>query len=185
MRTSDYEILIVPGLSNSGPEHWQSRWERQLSTARRIEQRDWDRPDRVEWTGRIVAAVRGAERPAVLVAHSLGVIVVAHAAPHLPAGKVKGAFLVGLPDVEPDDFEPAIDRTFAPIPRETLPFPSVLVASRTDPYCSYDKAEDIAFAWGAAIVDAGDSGHLNTASGHGPWPEGLMRFAGFLKRLQA
>ena len=101
----------------------------------------------------------------------------------LPEGKVQGAFLVGLPDVERPDFIPAIDRDFAPIPRDPLPFPSVLVASRTDPHCDYDKAEDIAYAWGSAIVDAGDAGHLNTDSGHGPWPEGLMRFAGFLKQL--
>ena len=52
-----------------------------------------------------------------------------------------------------------------------------------DPHCAYEKAEDISYAWGAAIVDAGDAGHLNTESGHGPWPEGLMRFAGFLKHL--
>ena len=183
MRTSDCDILIVPGYENSGPEHWQSRWERQLSTARRVEQRDWSAPMREEWVRRIVRAVERATRPVVLVAHSLGVVAVAHAAPRLPAGKVKGAFLVGLPDVEPEDFEPAIDRAFAPIPRDPLPFPSVLVASRTDPFGAYEKAEDIAYAWGSAIVDAGDSGHLNTASGHGPWPEGLMRFAGFLKRL--
>jgi predicted alpha/beta hydrolase family esterase len=88
-----------------------------------------------------------------------------------------------MPDVERPDFIPAIDRAFAPIPREPFHFPSILIASRTDPHCDYAKAEDIAYAWGSAIVDAGDAGHLNTESGHGPWPEGLMRFAGFLKRL--
>jgi predicted alpha/beta hydrolase family esterase len=183
MRTSDCDILIVPGHTNSGPDHWQSRWERQLSTARRVEQRDWDRPTRDEWVRRIVLAVERATRPVVLVAHSLGVVAVAHAAPLLPEGRVRGAFLVGLPDVEPEGFLPAVERAFAPIPRDPLPFPSALVASRTDPTCAYDKAEDIAYAWGSALVDAGDSGHLNTESGHGPWPEGLMRFAGFLKRL--
>lgn len=183
MRTSDCDILIVPGFTNSGPDHWQTRWERQLSTARRVEQADWERPNRDAWVGEIVRAVERAKRPAVLVAHSLGVAAVAHAAPLFPPGRVKGAFLVGLPDVEVEGFEPAIDRAFAPLPRDPLPFPSVLVTSRTDPYCAYDKAEDVAYAWGAAIVDAGDSGHINTASGHGPWPEGLMRFAGFLKRL--
>lgn len=183
MRTSDCDILIIPGYENSGPDHWQSRWERQLSTARRIEQRDWDRPTRDEWVKRIVLAVGRATRPVVFVAHSLGVVAVAHAAPRLPKDRVRGAFLVGLPDLEADGFAPAIDRAFAPIPRDPLPFPSVLVTSRTDPYCAYDKAEDVAYAWGSAIVDAGDSGHLNQESGHGPWPEGLMRFAGFLKRL--
>lgn len=183
MKTSDCDILIVPGHENSGPDHWQSRWERQLSTARRITQVNWDAPSKDEWTGRIAQDVKRASRPVVLVGHSLGVVAIAHAAPLLAAGKVQGAFLVGLPDVERPDFIPAVDRAFAPIPRNPLPFPSVLIASRTDPHCEYEKAEDVAYAWGSAIVDAGDAGHINTASGHGPWPEGLMRFAGFLKRL--
>ncbi|HZH52455.1 MAG TPA: alpha/beta hydrolase [Microvirga sp.] len=183
MKTSDCEILIVPGYTNSGADHWQSRWERQLSTARRIEQESWDAPRKDAWIGRIVEDVAQARLPVVLVGHSLGVVAIAHAAPLLEPGKVHGAFLVGLPDVERPDFIPAIERDFAPIPRHPLPFPSVLVASRTDPHCDYDKAEDVAYSWGAAIVDAGDAGHINTDSGHGPWPEGLMRFAGFLKRL--
>ena len=131
----------------------------------------------------VLAVRQRAEKPVVLVGHSLGVLAIAHAAPLLPSGKVQGAFLVSVPDVERADFVPAIDRAFAPIPRDPLPFPSVLVASRTDPHCEYDKAEDLAYTWGSAFVDAGDAGHLNTESGHGPWPEGLMRFAGFLKRL--
>jgi predicted alpha/beta hydrolase family esterase len=183
MRTSDCDILIIPGYENSGPDHWQSRWERQLSTARRVEQASWDEPKRSEWVARIVTEVKRAKRPVVLVAHSLGVAAVAHAAAELKGSKVRGAFLVGLPDVENPERVPEAVADFGPIPRDPLPFPSVLVASRNDPLCDYDKAEDIAYAWGAAIVDAGESGHLNTASGHGPWPEGLMRFAGFLKHL--
>jgi predicted alpha/beta hydrolase family esterase len=183
MRTSDCEILIIPGFEGSGPDHWQSRWERQLSTARRVEQDSWDAPDRDAWTSRLIEAVRSAKQPVILVAHSLGVAVVAHAAPLLPPGRVRGAFLVGLPDLGRTDLPSAIDRAFSTLPRDPLPFPSVLVVSRTDPYCDYDVAIDIAHEWGAAPVDAGDSGHINTASGHGPWPEGLMRFAGFLKRL--
>ena len=184
MRTSDCEILIVPGLTNSGPDHWQSRWQHKLSTARRVEQDDWERPRLDAWTARLGEAVAAASKPVVLVAHSLGVLAVAHAAALLPAGKVCGAFLVALPDVEASSV-PAVEETFAPIPREPLPFPSILVASRSDPYCSYERAEDFAYAWGSALADAGDAGHLNTASGHGPWPEGLMRFAGFLSRLRS
>jgi predicted alpha/beta hydrolase family esterase len=183
MRTSDCDILIVPGLGNSGPDHWQTRWERQLSTARRVEQASWDEPLREHWVARIVTEVDRAARPVVLVAHSLGVVAVAHAASVLPASKVRGAFLVGLPDVDDKDAVPDSVLNFAPIPRDPFPFPSVLIASRSDPYCDYVKAEDSAYAWGSVIVDAGNAGHINTESGHGPWPEGLMRFAGFLKRL--
>ena len=95
-----HDILIVPGWLDSGPDHWQSRWERNLKTARRIEQDSWHAPDKDEWVGNIVKAVENAARPAVLVAHSLGVIAVAYAAPKLPAGSVAGAFLVAPPDVD-------------------------------------------------------------------------------------
>lgn len=182
MRTSDSDILVVPGLGGSGPDHWQTRWEAKLSTARRIHQDDWDRPDPKTWTARIVDAVRAARRPVLLVAHSLGVVAVARAAPSFPPEIVRGAFLAGLPDVD-DPSLPAEARAFAPIPLDPLPFPSLLVASRDDPYCAFARAEDISYAWGSALVDAGPSGHLNSDSGHGPWPEGLMRLAGFLKQL--
>jgi predicted alpha/beta hydrolase family esterase len=183
MRTSDCDIIIVPGYTNSGPEHWQSRWQRKLSTARRVEQDDWEAPAKDAWVSRLVETVAACRRPAVLLAHSLGVVTVAHAAPLLPRDVVRGAFLVAPADVDEADLIPEIERSFAPIPRDPLPFPSLLVASRSDSYCTYDRAEDLAFAWGSALLDAGDAGHLNTASGYGPWPEGLMRFAGFLKRL--
>jgi predicted alpha/beta hydrolase family esterase len=68
-------------------------------------------------------------------------------------------------------------------PRDPLPFPSLLVGSRNDPHASYAAVEDLAFAWGAAMLDAGEAGHINTESGHGPWPEGLMSLAHFLSRL--
>lgn len=182
MRTSDSDILVVPGLGGSGPNHWQTRWQEKLSTARRVEQDDWEAPDRESWTGRIVAAVQAARRPTLIVAHSLGVVAVAHAAPRLPMGVVRGAFLVAAPDVEAPG-QPAEVRPFAPLPRDPLPFPSLLIASRNDPFSTFERAEDLSYSWGSALVDAGDSGHLNSESGHGPWPEGLMRLAGFLKRL--
>jgi hypothetical protein len=184
MRTFECDILIVSGLGDSGPDHWQTRWERQLSSARRVRQADYERPDRGAWVETLVHAVASAQRSVVLVAHSLGVVAVAAAAPGFPAGRVAGGFLVAPPDL--DDAArrpPAIDPAFAPLPRDPLPFPSVLVGSRTDPYCAVERAEDLAFAWGSAFVDAGEAGHINIESGHGPWPEGLMRFAGFLRQL--
>lgn len=182
MRTSEADILIVPGLGGSGPGHWQSRWQQKLSTARRVEQEDWFEPEPESWCERIAEAVRESTRPVLLVAHSLGVVLCAQAAPAFPADRVRGAFLVAMPDVERPDM-PARLHAFSPVPRDPLPFPSLLVASRNDPYGSYERAEDFSYAWGSALVDAGESGHLNPESGFGPWPEGLMRLAGFLKRL--
>lgn len=183
MRSSDCDILIVPGLGGSDPEHWQSRWQARLSTASRVEQADWDHPDPQDWVRRLVVGVERATRPVVLVAHSLGVVATVVAAPSLPPGVVRGAVLVALPDVEDAVATPPEVHPFAPLPHDPLPFPALLVASRNDPFCSYERADEMAHAWGAALVDAGESGHLNSESGFGPWPEGLMRFAGFLKGL--
>ena len=183
MRTSEADILIVPGLNGSGPDHWQSRWESKLSTARRIEQADWDRPVLAQWIENIAAAVREATRPVLIVGHSLGVHAVAHAVPLLEPGKVRGAFLVTPPSADRLGEIADIDRAFLPIPTAPLSFPSLLVASRNDPFAEYRQTEDLAWAWGSVIVDAGEAGHINAESGHGPWPEGLMRFAAFLARL--
>jgi len=185
MKSSDVDILIIPGWSGSGPDHWQSRWESRLQTARRVVQDDWYKPSRHVWAERIVKAVRSATRPVVLVAHSAGVSAVAHAAEHLHPGEVAGAFLVAPPSERAKRAIPGMGPDFIEHRRETLPFPSVLISSATDPYCTQDEARELAEAWGSEFVDAGDSGHLNTESGHGPWPDGLLRFAGFLKSLSA
>lgn len=182
MRTSDSDIIIVPGLGGSGPDHWQSRWQTRLSTARRVEQADWDAPDRDAWVDALVEAVNASTRPAIILAHSLGVVLTVHAAPAFRAGVVRGALLVALPDVERPDTDRHL-HAFSPLPREPLLFPSLLVASRSDPFCDYERADDFAHSWGSALVDAGEAGHLNPDSGHGPWPEGLMRLAGFMRGL--
>lgn len=193
MRTSEVDILIVPGWSGSGPDHWQSRWERSLKTARRIEQQHWRDPERDAWVSRIMTAVADATRPPVLVAHSLGVAAVVHAAQKLPRGLVAGAMLVAPADVDHAASWPVTDGEtfktedtgFAPLPTAPLPFPALVIASSDDPYCALDRARDLSGQWGATFVDAGALGHINTASGHGPWPDGLLRFGSFLKGLQS
>jgi predicted alpha/beta hydrolase family esterase len=182
MRTADADILLVPGLGGSGPDHWQSRWDAKLPTARFVAQSDFDRPDLKAWRERLIEEISRAERPVVLVAHSLGVLAVAHAAPLLRDLGVRGAFLVAPPSPEVVATLP-VDPDFAAAPMEPLPFPSLIVASRDDPYAPYAESERLAGTLGAELADAGNSGHINAESGHGPWPEGLMRFAGFMKGL--
>ena len=182
MKVKDADILIIPGYTNSGPDHWQTRWQGRLSTARRVEQAQWSKPVRDEWVENVVRAIDESERPVVLVAHSLGVPTAIHAAREA-ARPVAGAFLVAPPDVANPAIRPRHLMTFGPYPRDPLPFPSLTIASRNDPFCAFDVAEDIAGAWGSLFIDAGEAGHLNAASGHGPWPEGSMTFAGFLQRL--
>ncbi len=182
MRISDVDILILPGLGNSGPGHWQRRWAERFSTGRIVEQDEWDEPDPRDWIAAIVEAVELARRPVVLIAHSLAVSALVHAAPRLPEGKVKGAFLVSPPDHESRSAPRGIGG-FGSVPRDPLPFPSLLVASINDIYVTPDRAADMATAWGSELHLAGEAGHINVASGHGPWPEGLLMFTRLMQRI--
>lgn len=184
MKVSEADILIVPGYTNSGENHWQTRWQNRLSTARRVEQAEWSKPVREDWVARLVEEVNASTRPVVLVAHSLGVSTLIHAAPEFRK-PVAGAFMVAPPEVTNPDIRPKHLMTFGPYPQVTLPFPSLTVASRNDPFGSFEHAEAMAKAWGSQLVDAGEAGHINAESGHGPWPEGGMVFAQFLSKLKA
>jgi hypothetical protein len=174
-------VLTQPGWTNSGPGHWQSLWERAHPDWRRVEQRDWELPERDEWVATLVAALTASPRPAVVLGHSIGVITIAHAAAIAPT-RIVGAFLVAPADVEAPDVAREV-RSFAPIPRARLPFPSVLVASRDDAWCSFARAQELARDWGSELFDAGHADHLHTAAGYGPWPEGLARFKAFAASL--
>jgi predicted alpha/beta hydrolase family esterase len=184
MKAADTDILIVPGLGNSGPDHWQRRWADRLETARVVEQDEWDKPMLEPWVATIERAVMMATRPVVLVAHSLGVSAVVHTAQRLKDTKVRGAFLVSPPDHEGPAIPPEVSG-FAPVPRNPLPFPSMLVVSTNDELVTVERAADMAGAWGSDLHVAGAAGHINADSGHGPWPEGLLMFTRLMQRLKA
>lgn len=183
MRASDADILILPGLGNSAPGHWQRRWAQRLATARIVEQDEWDRPELGDWVLRIEREIMMATRPVVLVAHSLAVSAAVHTARRLRDTKVRGAFFVSPPDHEGAGIPPEAV-SFGRVPRDPLPFPSMLVVSTNDPLVSVERAGDMAGAWGSDLHFAGAAGHINVASGHGPWPEGLLMFTRLLQRLR-
>ncbi len=164
-------VLILPGWQNSGPGHWQTEWER-LYGYQRVEQHDWMRPLRGDWSARLDEVVADSLTPVVLVAHSLGCILTAWWAAHSQhTAKVRGALLVAPGDVERPDLAAQI-RGWSPIARQTLPFPSTLVGSRNDPYCSFERAQALASNCGACFIDAGERGHINAESELGRWDEG-------------
>lgn len=160
-------VLILPGWGDSGPGHWQTLWEQANPGFRRVVQRDWEYPICAEWVAMLDGEIQAVGGPVILVAHSLGCITVAHwARTGVPA--VRGALLVAPPDVEHPDFPPVIEG-FAPVPRERLTFPSILVASRNDPFGDFERSRALAQAWGSRFIDAGNSGHINADAGFGPW----------------
>ncbi|HLK91726.1 MAG TPA: alpha/beta fold hydrolase [Polyangia bacterium] len=175
--------MIVPGLGGSGPAHWQTRWEALYPAHVRVEQRDWDHPRRAEWLAALASAVAGG--PVVLVAHSLGCALVAHAAAEPWSAAVAAALLVAPADVDSPAHTPPETRDFAPLPLAPLPFPATVVASQDDPYVTLARARSLARAWGAALVDAGPRGHLNADSGLGDWPEGRRHLEALVARAPA
>ncbi len=164
-------ILLLPGWQGSGPEHWQSLWQTQFAY-QRVEQHDWLQPLRGDWIARLEEVVLSTDTPAVLVAHSLGCVLVAAWAAHSRnVHRVKAALLVAPGDVEQEALRPML-ASWSPIPRQSLPFKSTLVASQDDPYCSFERAQGFAAVWGSRIVNAGAAGHINADSGLGDWPQG-------------
>ena len=166
-------VLLLPGLWNSGPEHWQSFWEREHPECRRVLQTDWEAPRRADWVAGLEAAIAGTRGRVVLAAHSASCALVAHwAAATKSADRVRGALLVAPSDVEAPSY-PAGPTGFAPMPLHRLPFPGIVVASSDDPYVSLERATLFARCWGSVLVNVGPKGHINAASGLGNWPEGF------------
>ena len=176
--------LLLPGWHGSGPGHWQRLWLDHDPSARIVEQDDWAKPDRDAWLARLAAAIDEETEPATLVAHSLGTALVAHYAARFPTDRIGAALLVAPGDADLHAADNPELVTFAPVPRDRLPFPSVLVVSRNDKLMSYERAVELGNNWGARIVDAGNAGHINRDSGYGEWPEGL-RLADELDRATA
>lgn len=169
-------ILTVPGLGGSGPSHWQTLWEQSRPDTHRVELGMWDTPHRNAWVTKLDQAIRQAQAPVVLAAHSLGCLAVAWWAELAgqPFGwPVAGALLVAPADVD-RSAAPSELGAFRPAPAKPLPFPSILVSSSDDPWIAQDRARGLAKAWGSLFVDAGPQGHLNAASGIGWWEEGQI-----------
>lgn len=186
---SRLRILMVPGIDNSGPSHWQTLWEQDDPRAQRVELGMWDRPSRNVWVNQLNHAIHASSQPTLLVAHSLGCHAVAWwAALERPiAGPVVGALLVAPPEVGAGTIDDRLS-AFAPSPNVALPFPSILVASRNDPYLRFNDARALAEQWGCRFADVGRSGHINAESGIGAWDFGRFLLdqvtarAGYLPR---
>jgi hypothetical protein len=173
-------VLTLPGWQGSGPRHWQTLWE-QRHGYRRVEQHDWMQPLRGDWVARLEDVVLSCDEPPVLVAHSLGCILAAAWAAHSKnAQRVKAALLVAPGDVERLEVRGMLP-SWAPIELQALPFPSVLLASRDDPHCDFERARLFAHAWNAQFMDYGECGHINAESGLASWPEGHVLLQDLMK----
>lgn len=164
-------ILIHPGLGSSGPQHWQSLWEKEHNF-QRIGQKNWDAPVCADWVAAINDHVHQHDpKNVILVGHSSACTAIAYWALKYKVG-IKGALLVAPSDTEAGSY-PQGTTGFKPMPLFKLHFPSIVVASTNDQYVTPDRATLFAGFWGSKLVNIGDSGHINAASGHGEWKPGL------------
>lgn len=181
---TDLAALVVPGLGDSGPGHWQTRWEELDPQLRRVHQADWHAPALDDWLDTLDRAIAAAPGPVVLIAHSLGCALVAHWAQHHGrTGRVAGALLVAPADVDTRARILKTIRGFAPLPLFRLPFPSLVVASSDDPYVDDIRAELFAETWGSKFVKLSAAGHINAASGLDDWPQGQQLLRALIGRI--
>ena len=159
------EVLIVPGLRNSGAAHWQTLWQEQNPLFQRLTLLDWDTPDLDTWASAVANATAGASAPPIVVAHSFGCLAMLRAA--ISQGVRIAAALVVAP-ADPDRFDAT-----PLLPRGLLPFPTILVASTNDPWLKFLKAGALATRWGSRFIGYRNAGHINADSGFGPWQAGL------------
>ncbi|MFK0386196.1 alpha/beta hydrolase [Agrobacterium sp. NPDC090273] len=172
--------LIVPGLNGSDEGHWQRHWLLDHSDASLVDQDNWQCPVLEDWLVRLEDAIAASDG-AYIVAHSLGCLLVANMAARPLAAKIKAALLVAPAHLQKvEALHPCIVR-FGEFPTDPLPFPSLVVGSMSDPYMEPEELASTSAAWGSDLLNLGDVGHINIASGFGRWSQGY----GLLDRLKS
>jgi predicted alpha/beta hydrolase family esterase len=168
--------LVLAGIYNSGPAHWQTLWQQDDPRFVKLEHASWDHPDRFDWVDELEAEVALHGNNLVLVAHSLACLMAVHWAAQTRRA-ISGALLVSVPDPAGPQF-PQDATNFGNLPLAPLPFPSTLVCSDDDPYGSREHMQACATAWGSRFVAIGPCGHINASSNLGAWPQGRQLLHG-------
>ena len=171
-------IVIVPGLRDHVPDHWQTLLGEQLPGSVTVPRMAMNKLSCAAWVHQIDRTLAAVDGPVILVAHSGGVMMVVHwATQH--RRPIHGALLATPADLEsplPEGY-PTLETLqqggWLPVPRERLPFPSIVTASTNDPLARYGRVARYARDWGGRLVNIGTVGHLNPAAGFGEWPQAL------------
>jgi predicted alpha/beta hydrolase family esterase len=172
--------VFLAGIGNSEPEHWQSIWYRSVGpNGHWVEHVDWDNPVADDWVCDLERCLRSLSGPKVLIAHSLGCLLVAEWAKRHRDQQVVAALLVSLPNAAGPAF-PRAASGFAAAVDSRLPFAALMIASSNDPYSSIAYAQRVADQWAIPLIDVGAKGHLNLASNLGEWPEGRTLLEGLI-----
>jgi predicted alpha/beta hydrolase family esterase len=174
-------MIIIPGINGSDEVHWQTLWQQaERYHAVRIEPASWADPELEDWLAALDRCFARCKEPPVLLAHSMGCLLVAFWAQRNPGRDcVRGAFLVAPPSPQSPAFPPHVP-SFRNVPQSPLPFPSLVVASTNDPFATVDAAQTFALRWGAGFINVGALGHLNSDSNLGEWTEGRHLLDAFI-----
>ncbi|MBO8190495.1 alpha/beta fold hydrolase [Streptomyces oryzae] len=172
--TASTTVVIVPGLRDRVPDHWQTILADKIANARTIPPLTHDRLSRDAQISALDDVLSDISGPVVIVAHSAGVMTTAHWA-RRHSRPVNGALLAAPPDFDnplPPGYptpETLRENGWTPVPRTPLAFPSIVAASTNDPLAAFHRVADLARDWGSRLEELGPVGHLNPASGYGEW----------------
>lgn len=180
----NYILLIVPGLGDSGKEHWQNYWLHQFENSKKVIQNDWNNPILEDWLYNLSNLIDSIDSKIIIVAHSLAASLVAHWSKKNPTNKIAGALIVAPADVDSPLHTPEETRNFSPIPLSKLEYPSVVVTSANDPYISVERAAFLANQWGSTFINVGQKGHINSESQLGNWEEGQEILTSLIKQIE-
>lgn len=183
-------FLILHGWGGNKPEHWQEHLAKKLAEAgakvHYPKMPDPTAPDLPAWLNRVQEELREIKSqspaaPLTALTHSLGAITWMHlAAANGPSGQqiADRVLLVAppyvLPQAPPPDAPPSVTAFFPPpfdpqaikaTARET-----VLVASDTDDFATFDQSSGYAAKLGVPIHLLKGAGHISPYYGYGEWP---------------
>lgn len=169
--------LIVPGVGGSEYQHWQSWLQRQLMSCSRVQQQDWNLPILQNWGAQFVKTLAAIQQPVQIIAHSFGCLTSVAALALHPELQTQVKRLILVAPANPARFG---DKGFACdsdnnylawFHQLKVAVPAQMLISENDPWLSFADAQRLAQAWNLQPVNLGAVGHINVASGFGPFPE--------------
>ncbi len=175
-------IIYLAGIDNSGAGHWQNHWYWKLNGLW-VDHRDWAQPRAGEWLEDLDRTLALDQGPKVIVAHSMGCLLLSEWAKRHEDRSIRGAFLVGVPSAESPSYPKQAVGFSSPFECR-FPFPTALVASRNDPYAPSCYSRALAEHWGSLYHDVGEKGHINLQSGLGSWDGGFQHFRAFVQSIE-
>ncbi|RHX85230.1 RBBP9/YdeN family alpha/beta hydrolase [Leptospira stimsonii] len=174
--------FLIPGISNSGPEHWQTHWEK-LHGFKRIQQEDWENPFYSVWEESLVRQIERTEgsENSILIGHSLGCLLIAKALGRL-SNRIRGVFLVAPPDPNSAVFPKGLEE-FGEFPQKSLGTQGLLLFSENDPYSKTEFSENLGKLWNLETINLGELGHINAQSQLGNWDSGFQIFSAWVRSI--